>query len=93
MKAARHRFYYALSHGKRDELKLFLSKQEAAELYARLGEALTHKRGKGHRTFHVSFIHRGRSWSKLHVVSHAAHKRHCAKKAEETAALAKWVTA
>jgi hypothetical protein len=90
MKAARQHFYYSLSHSK--DLQLFLSKQEAAELYAKLGVALTHKRGKGHRTYHVSFIHKGRFWTKLHVASHAAHKRHCARKAEETAEQARWIT-
>jgi hypothetical protein len=71
-------FHYHLSQGKHGEVRLFLSKAEATELYRKLGVALTAKRARGHRTYHVSLAHKGRIWSKLHVTSHAAHKRHCA---------------
>jgi hypothetical protein len=85
---ARHHFHYVLSHGKNDELRLFLSKKQAADLYAKLGKALTAKRSRGHRTYHVSFFHNARLWSKLHVTTHAAHRRHCA----DREASKKWVT-
>ena len=85
---ARQHFHYVLSHGTRGEVKLFLSKRQAADLYRKLGKALTAKRARGHRTYHVSLFHNARLWTKLHVTSHAAHKRHCAAKHET----AKWVT-
>lgn len=85
---ARHDFHYVLSHGKSDELRLFLSKKQAADLYAKLGKALTAKRSRGHRTYHVSIVYSARFWSKLHVTTHAAHRRHRA----DREASKKWVT-
>lgn len=77
------RFYYILRHGRHGELQLHLSKKEAAELYAKLGRAIVHTRGRGHRVFHISMFHGARLWTKLEVKTHAAHRRHCAAKNQE----------
>ena len=87
---SRHNFYYILDNGA--GLTLHLSRAEAADLYSKIGAAIYHKNGhaRGRRVLCVNFFRKARVFTKLHIVTHDAHKRQCAEKAD---AAHKWVTA
>jgi len=77
--------YYRLHS---DELTLHLTREQLRALQQRLTTILKCK-SRAHREYHVSVVLKGRIWIRLSITSHAAHKRHCAERAE---AKLPWVT-
>lgn len=88
-KASKH--YYRLSafhdptHAGQPRLEIHITRAQAAQILKQA--ALPAGQRRGWRFFHVSVFVGGRAFSKLHVETHASHRRRCAARAD----IAPWV--